>query len=180
VRTDKLRKEFDLDIRWRVFPLHPETPEEGQTLADLFAGSYDIEAMMQRCKEVAAELDLPFGERTHTYNSRRAQELGKWAEEQGAGEAFHRAVYRAYYVDGCNIAMPDKLAEIAESVGLDPDTALLTLDKKSYAAHVDDDWRRAQEFGVTAIPTVIYRQHALVGFQPYAHYRRLIDSASTP
>ena len=102
--------------------------------------------------------------------------MGKWAEAQGAGEAFHKAVYRAYYVDGCNIALPDKLAEIAESIGLDPDAALTALDKKSYAADVDDDWRRAQELGVTAIPTGIFRGRALVGFQPYAHYRRLLDS----
>ena len=179
MRTDKLRKEFDLDIRLSVFPLHPETPEEGQPLKDLFAGSYDIDAMMQRCKQVAAELDLPFGERTHTYNSRHAQELGKWAEEQGAGEAFHMAVYHAYYVDGCNIALPDKLAEIAESVGLDPDVALLTLDKGRYAAHVDDDWKRSKEFGISSIPTIVYQEHALVGFQLYAHYRRLIDSATS-
>ena len=178
MRTDKLRKEFDLDIRWSVFPLHPETHEEGQTLEELFAGSYDIEALMQRCKQVATELDLPFGERTHTYNSRRAQELGKWAEEQGVGEAFHAAVYHAYYVDDCNIALPDKLAEIAESVGLDPDVALLTLDKKRYAAQVDEDWQRAKEFSISSIPTIVYQQHALVGFQPYAHYRRLIDSAT--
>lgn len=178
MRTEKLRDEFDLDIRLSVFPLHPETPEEGQSLEELFAGSYDIETMMQRCKQVAAELDLPFGERTHTYNSRRAQELGKWAEDQGAGEAFHMAVYHAYYLDGCNIALPDKLAGIAESVGLDPDVALLTLDKGRYAAHVDDDWKRAKEFGISSIPTIVYQQHALVGFQPYAHYRRLIDSAT--
>ena len=89
------------------------------------------------------------------------------------------AVYHAYYVDGYNIALPDKLAEIAESVNLDPDVALLTLDKRRYAAHVDDDWKRAKEFGISSIPTIVYQQHALVGFQPYAHYRRLIDSATS-
>ena len=177
MRTDRLREEFDLNIRWSVFPLHPETPEEGQSLEELFAGRYDIEAVMQRCQQVAKELDLPFGNRTHTYNSRRAQELGKWAEDQGHGEAFHMAVYRAYYVDGCNIALPKELAAIAESVGLNPDTALSTIDKQSFATHVDSDWRRARELGVTSIPTSIYNDFALVGFQPYAHYRRLIDSA---
>lgn len=131
---------------------------------------------MQRCLDVAKELDLPFGNRTHTYNSRRAQELGKWAEEQGVGEEFHMAVYRAYYVDGCNIALPKELAAIAESVGLNPDSALLTIDKQIYATHVDNDWRRAKEFGVTSIPTGIYNNHALVGFQSYGNYRRLMTS----
>lgn len=174
MRTDRLREEFDLEFRWSVFPLHPDTPEEGQELTDLFAGRYDIEAMMQRCKQVAGELGLPFGDRTRTYNSRRAQELGKWAEAQDAGEAFQMAVYKAYFVDGLNIATPDILAEIAGSVGLDPDKALKVIDKHSYAAHVDDDWQRAREFGVTAVPTSIYQKQALVGFQAYASYRQLI------
>lgn len=174
MRTDKLREEFGLDFRWSVFPLHPETPDEGQELSDLFAGRYDIEAMLQRCRQVAAELGLPFGERTRTYNSRRAQELGKWAEGQDAGEAYQMAVYHAYFVDGLNIAVPEVLAGIAESVGLDPDQALKVIDKRSYAAHVDDDWQRARELNVTAVPTSIYRDQALVGFQAYASYRQLI------
>ena len=174
MRTDKLRKEFGLEFRWSVFPLHPDTPDEGQELTELFAGRYDIEAMMQRCKQVAGELNLPFGDRTRTYNSRRAQELGKWAEGQGVGDAFHMEIYRAYFVDGLNIAKPDILAQITESVGLDPDKALKVIDKRSYAAHVDDDWQRASELGVTAVPTSIYRQQALVGFQAYASYRQLI------
>jgi predicted DsbA family dithiol-disulfide isomerase len=174
VRTDRLREEFGLEFRWSVFPLHPDTPDEGQELTDLFAGRYDIEAMMQRCKQVAGELNLPFGDRTRTYNSRRAQELGKWAEGQGVGDAFHMRVYRAYFVDGLNIAKPDILAQITESVGLDADKALKVIDKRSYAAHVDDDWQRASELGVTAVPTSIYRQQALVGFQAYASYRQLI------
>jgi predicted DsbA family dithiol-disulfide isomerase len=174
VRTDRLREEFGLEFRWSVFPLHPETPDGGQELTDLFAGRYDIEAIMQRCKSVAMELKLPFGDRTRTYNSRRAQELGKWAEVQGTGEDFHMEVYRAYFADGLNIAKPDILAGIAESVGLDPDKALQIIDKRSYAAHVDDDWKRASELGVTAVPTSLYRQQALVGFQAYASYRQLI------
>ena len=174
MRTDRLREEFGLEFRWSVFPLHPETPDDGQELTDLFAGRYDIEAMMQRCKQVAGELNLPFGDRTRTYNSRRAQELGKWAEEQGAGEAYHMEVYRAYFVEGLNIAKPDILAGVAESVGLDPGKAFKVIDKRSYAGHVDDECKRAGELGVTAVPTSIYRKQALVGFQAYASYRQLI------
>lgn len=176
MRTDRLREEFELNIRWSVFPLHPETPEDGRELADLFAGRFDIEAMMQRVYQVAEELGLPFGKRTRTYNSRRAQELGKWAEEQGTGDAFHMAVYHAYFVNGCNIALPEELVIIAASVGLDPDKARQAIDKTSYATHVDSDWRRAAELGVTAVPTGIYNKQALVGFQSYENYRKLITT----
>ena len=76
MRTDKLREEFDLNIRWSVFPLHPETPEDGGDLHDLFAGRMDVDAVLRHLYQLAEELGLPIGKRTNTYNSRRAQELG--------------------------------------------------------------------------------------------------------
>ena len=60
--------------------------------------------MLARLRQVARELDLPFGERKMTFNSRLAQELGKWAEDQGRGDAFHHAVFLAYFQRGENIA----------------------------------------------------------------------------
>jgi predicted DsbA family dithiol-disulfide isomerase len=174
VRTDRLKEEFDLEIRWRAFPLHPETPDEGQSLEQLFAGRYDINSMLLRCLQVAEELSLPFGNRTQTFNSRRAQELGKWAEEQGKGDTFHMTVYRAYFVDGLNIAQPVILGDIAAETGLDRKAALDILNKRVYAPHVDSDWRRASELGITAVPTSIYQTQKLVGFQSYENYRSLI------
>src|SRR5260370_39759071 len=61
---------------------------------------------------------LPYGRRTHTYNSRLAQELGKWADTQPAGEALHDALYKAYFVEARNIGDPEILVEIARSAGL--------------------------------------------------------------
>ena len=78
---EKLKKNYPLTIRWIHFPLHPETPQEGRSLAELFAGR-DIEPMRKRMKELMAEAGLEYGDRTHTYNSRLAQELGKWADSK--------------------------------------------------------------------------------------------------
>lgn len=174
MRIEQLRKEFGLSIQWRVFPLHPDTPDAGMSLHDLFSGQLDIESMLSRLKGVASELGLPFGERTQTYNSRRAQELGKWAEDSGQGEAYHAAVYRAYFVDGANIADPEVLAGISSSLGLDKEIALQILNGRRYAAAVDSDWQRAGDLGVSAVPTVLYRDQRLVGFQPYEKFRRLM------
>ena len=68
------------------FPLHPETPAEGRSMAELYAGrNVDPEAMYQRMKGLMDAEGLPYGRRTHTYNSRLAQELGKWADTQPGG-----------------------------------------------------------------------------------------------
>ncbi len=175
MRTAQLVREFNLTPIWRVFPLHPETPEEGVELAELFAGrGYDLDAMATRLRAVAAELGLPFGERSRTYNSRRAQELGKWAEELGKGEPFHDAAYRAYFVEGRNIARPEELAALAVQVGLPEADARKVIENRAFAAAVDADWRRARDLGVRAVPTLVYGGRSLVGFQPHDAFRRLV------
>lgn len=177
MRIDQLRREFDLDVRYTLFPLHPETPVEGMSLHDLFQGRVDIDSAMARLRQVAAELELPFGDRAHTYNSRNAQELGKWAEEQGVIEPFHDAVYRAYFVAGKNIARIEVLLELVADLGLDKTTAEHILRERQYAEAVDADWQKARDMGVTAVPTTIYQNRSLVGFNPYPAFRKLISTA---
>lgn len=123
--------------------------------------------MLAHLKQVARDLELPFGDRKMTYNSRLAQELGKWAEQQGKGDAFHDAVFRAYFADGRNIADADILADIAASTGLDAREALEMLAVRTFKKDVDTDWARAYESRVTAVPTFLINGQTLVGAQPF-------------
>jgi predicted DsbA family dithiol-disulfide isomerase len=175
VRTDRLQREFGIELRWSVFPLHPETPEEGTELVDLYAGREEqLKSALARLRQLAGAEGLPLAERTRTYNSRRAQELGKWSESQGRGDLFRQAVYRAFFVEGRNIAQVDELARIAETVGLPGDEARAVLTAGSFAAAVDADWRRAGELGVTAVPTHLCAGKRLVGFSSYEDFVRLV------
>jgi predicted DsbA family dithiol-disulfide isomerase len=102
-----------------------------------------------------------------TFNSRLAQELGKWAEQMGRGQAFHDAVFRAYFSDGCNIAEINILVDIATSLGLDATEAHDVIAARTFKEAVDTDWARAYEFRVTAVPTFLMNGHALVGAQTF-------------
>ena len=123
--------------------------------------------MLARMKQTARDLDLPFGDRKMTFNSRLAQELGKWAEQMGKGDAFHDAVFRAYFADGHNIADTDILADIAAAVGLDAQEAREMIASRAYGEAVDIDWRRAYESRVTAVPTFVMNRQTLVGAQTF-------------
>jgi predicted DsbA family dithiol-disulfide isomerase len=155
--------------------LHPETPEDGLTLEELFAGrNIDIPATLDRLSRVAAECGLPFGTRTKTYNSRRAQELGKWAEFLNKGEEFHMAVFRAYFADGLNIAKIPVLVELAESVGLKGAEEVLS--KGVFKEAVDRDWIYSRTCGITAVPTFVAKSRMVVGAQPYNVLEELIKA----
>ena len=144
-------------------------------LSELFAGrEADISAMQGRLSQLAAAEGLPLAKRTRTCNSRRAQELGKWAESRGFGDPFRRAVYQAYFVAGVNIALVDELLLIAGSVGLPAEEAREVLVARSFAAAVDADWQRAGELRITAVPTHLCDGKRLAGFSSYADFMRLI------
>jgi predicted DsbA family dithiol-disulfide isomerase len=168
VRIDRLRKNFEIEIQWTAFPLHPDTPEDGLALEELFADRVvDIQQMMLRLKQVADELGLPLGERKKTYNSRLAQELAKWAELKGKGDPFHAAVFRAYFVDGKNIGKVDELVDLAKSIGLPDKEARSVLELRTFKKAVDSDWSRSRALGITGVPTFVVNGQAIVGAQPY-------------
>jgi predicted DsbA family dithiol-disulfide isomerase len=168
VRIDRLQKEYDIEVFWRAFPLHPDTPEDGLSLEELYAGRLiDIESVRARLKQVADQLGLPLSDRKKTYNSRRAQELAKWAESKGKGTLFHDAVFRAYFVEGKNIGDPEILIALAKSIGLAEEEARSVLQSRKFKDAVDGDWSRSHSLGITGVPTLVIGREAIVGFQPY-------------
>jgi predicted DsbA family dithiol-disulfide isomerase len=176
VRTDRLQREYGVELHWSVFPLHPETPKEGTALSDLFAGRERmIQEMQTRLLQIAAAEGLPMTERTRTYNSRLAQELGKWAETLGKGDQFRRAAYRAYFVEGSNIALVEELLKIAGAAGLPLAEAETVLGSRSFAPAVDTDWERAEKLGITAVPTHLCGGKRLTGFNDYAAFVKMIE-----
>ena len=163
-------------MHWTHFPLHPDTPDSGLSLEDLFQGhGADIEAMKQRMSALMTEENLAYGNRSHTYNSRLAQELAKWGESFPEGEALNLKLFKAYFGEGRNLAEPVVLLEVAEAAGLDRDAAEEMIRKRSFRDAVDADWKRAHELGVTGVPTFVSGNRGLVGAQPFETMVQLIQ-----
>jgi predicted DsbA family dithiol-disulfide isomerase len=161
-RVEKLKRSFEIDVEWLFFPLHPATPAEGLPLKDLFAGrAMDLDAVHKRLKSLMAAEGLQFNERTHTYNSRLAQELAK------AFDSIRDALYKAYFEDGKNIGDVEVLAGIAQSAGISADAARRVLVERTFKDAVDADWEQARLYGITGVPSFVVGDQILVGAQPY-------------
>ncbi len=131
--------------------------------------------MMQLIR-TARELGLPFGHRVKTFNSRLAQELGKFAEQENKGAEFHNAVFRAYFADGLNIGLPSTLANIGAQVGLASEPVRDVLEKRLFEEAVDRDWTRSYQMGVTAVPTFMMDGMSLTGAQTYEKLAQMMDA----
>jgi len=129
---------------------------------------------MDWLRRVAREEGLPFGRRAKTYNSRLAQELGKWAESEGRGASFHEAAFYAYFADGINIARIPNLVNLAVKVGLSGQEAQVVLEDRRFKDPVDSDWARSREMGVIAVPTFMINSRRLVGAQSYDTLERFL------
>jgi predicted DsbA family dithiol-disulfide isomerase len=177
VRVEKLRQNYDVEIRLVHFPLHPETPAEGSDLAEMYAArGMDPEAMYQRMKGLMDEEGLPYEKRTHTYNSRLAQEFGKWADTIPGGEALHMPIYQAYFVERRNIGDPAVLLDIVEKAGLPVDEARAVIEQRTFRDAVDADWALSRQYGVTGVPTYVAERQGVVGAQPYEVLEQLMDA----
>ncbi len=138
--------------------------------------SDDYQSVKNRLKKAADDEGLPFGNRVMAFNSRLAQELGKWAESRGLGDEFHHAVFRSYLVDGKNIGKISVLVETAVSAGLPGAEAEKVLKNRMFKKDVDEDWSLTQKNSITAAPSFILNKEKLVGAQPYEILEKFLET----
>jgi predicted DsbA family dithiol-disulfide isomerase len=139
----------------------------------------DLEAMYVRMKRLMDAEGLPYGRRTHTYNSRLAQELAKWADTQPGLESIHEALYGAYFIDGRNIGDVEVLVDVAQSIGVEAQDARRVLEARVFKDAVDADWRKARSYGITGVPTFVAGGYQAVGAQSYDVLEQLVTAAGS-
>ncbi|MEL6347219.1 MAG: DsbA family protein, partial [Myxococcota bacterium] len=110
------------------------------------------------------------------YNTARAQELALWAETQPGGERIHDRLFQAYQVDNVDVNDVEVLLGIVEELGWDVGEARVVLDARTFAQKRQAHWTLAQRSGVTAVPTFVVGQRGVVGAQPTAVLKQLINA----
>jgi predicted DsbA family dithiol-disulfide isomerase len=163
----RLQDEYDIELDWRGFELHPDTPPGGRRLADLF-GEERSRAMRDYLTRFAAE----FGVTGMTFrdvmpSTRRALAVAEFAREQGRLHPFRAAAMEAAWRHGQDVEDPEVLAHCARAAGLDPVAAVEAFDEPRYLARVMTSGAEARRNGITGIPTVLVGTRRVVGCQPY-------------
>jgi len=176
----KLKPEFDLELDWRGFQIHPEWPAEGMP-ASQWRGGMDPEArrvVWQRIQGMALAAGFEMKPPETLTNSRLALEAAEFAKEAGAGEAFEQRVYRAYFYEGRNIGSQAVLGELAAEVGLERDDLNLTIESKRYSQRLRENAVTAHQHGVSGVPTFLIGEYPLVGAQSEDVMRQVLQRVS--
>ena len=101
--AEEARREFDADVVWLPFDLHPEYPPEGIPLSELHR-RYGIgvgEGDPLRDRFAAAGLD--YNRPEIVPNTRLALRMSELARERGLHEPFHHRLMDAYWSQATNI-----------------------------------------------------------------------------
>jgi len=172
-----VRREFDADVLWLPFDLHPEYPPEGIPLADLHRrhglGSGDRDPLHDRFAAAGLRYDRP----GVVPNTRVALRLAELAREQGLHEPFHDRLMEAYWSEATDIGNLDELRRLAAEIGLDALAVERTLgDPDAYADLVDASTAQAQSVGINAIPAFLLDRRLIVlGAQPLEVFRQAFE-----
>jgi len=69
------------------------------------------------------------------------------------------------------------LIDIVKQVGLNETEANKVMKERTFKKAVDQDWNKAQEIGVTGVPTYIVGGAGVVGAQPYETLAQLVEQS---
>jgi predicted DsbA family dithiol-disulfide isomerase len=174
VTAEQARREFDADVVWLPFDLHPEYPSEGIPLAELHRrygiGVGEADPLRDRFAASGLEYNRP----DTVPNTRLALRLSELAREHGMHDQFHDRLMDAYWSEAVDIGDPDELRRLASEAGLPHDEVERVIaDPSAYLDIVEGSTAQAQSIGINGIPAFLLdRRLLVVGAQPLEVFRR--------
>jgi len=175
----KLKPEFDLELEWRGFQIHPEWPAEGMPPERFYQsmGAERRRVVWHNIQALADEIQLPIKPPAVLVNSRLALEAAEFAAEADLGEAFEERVYRSYFQEDANIGDPGVIGALAGEIGLDRAATETALRSGRYSLKLKNTAMVAHNRDVSGVPTFFIGRLPLVGAQSLDVMRKLIARA---
>ena len=162
-----MKEEYEVEVDWRGFELHPETPEGGMPITDFFPEER-IDSMRKYIHNFAEKFGVyGMGEPNRLTNTRRVLAVAEYARDQGKLDAFRTVTMDAYWMHDKNLESEEEIREISQQADLDADAAVSVLNDPRYLERVEDLRKEAAQMGVTGIPTFFIGDECIVGCQPY-------------
>lgn len=154
----------EVEIVYRSFELDPNVPPgEGPPLVEYLARKFGdrsrVEAAHARLTDAGAELGIDFRwsqmRRANTFDAHRLLAWSLHTSGADAQRTLKRALLRAYFTEGREVADHEVLADLAAEAGLDRAAAAALLASDDEADFVRAEREDAYGNGINAVPTFI-------------------------
>ena len=172
-----MKQEFAIADDWLPFEIHPDTPQQGVLWKDYFPGMVP-EAFFRQLNERSQAFGVRFGPQPLMSNSREALAAGEFAKELGRYDAYHEAVFRAFFTDCLDIGNREVILDIARKTGLDAQTLIAALEDDIYGSRLQQTTLAARDQGIRSAPTFLIEDYgSITGAQPIDTFRAALREA---
>jgi predicted DsbA family dithiol-disulfide isomerase len=176
----KMKREFDLDVDWRGFQIHPDWPATGIPAEKVY-GNMDPEARKgawERISTMAADIGLTMRPPSVLTNSHNALAATEHAIASGKGEEFEERIYRAYFEDGSNIGDVEILKNLGSDIGIDSAQIVEATSSPKVQLRLKNNAMVAHQHNVSGVPTFFIGNYPLVGAQSEETMRKILTRAT--
>lgn len=176
----KLKPEFNIELEWRGYQIHPEWPAEGISVEKVRSQT-DLDARhaaWQRIKAMAEAEGLEIKAPSVFTSSRAALAACEFAREKGSAEELEGRIYRAYFVEGANIGDAALIARLSAECGFDENEVAEAIRSPRYDMKLKNNTLAAHQRGVSGVPTFFIGEYPLVGAQGSDVMRQILQRAT--
>jgi len=169
--VQQLSRDHDIEVVWKNYEIHPQTPAEGKLAAD--SGE-----AVQATSRLLCELNPVLGPRIRlpsiVANSHLAHEAAEFAREQGRFAELHRRLFQAYFEQNLNIGSLPVLMQLGAEVGLDPAALREAVSAHRYHHRLERVVQEKVWYGVCGTPTFVLGRYKIAGPQRDEVFRELL------
>jgi predicted DsbA family dithiol-disulfide isomerase len=168
-------RDYVLEVEWLPYELHPEMPIPCPG-GDDSAGEADVALPEWHFVFDLLEPDSPAIRLPRVVaNTHLALEATEYAREHGRFDAFHRGVFRAYFVEAQDIGQPEVLRKLGYEAGLDGTAMVAAALEHRYHDRLTRIERDRRWYGLIGTPTFIVGTRMLVGAHSYVMLASMLE-----
>jgi predicted DsbA family dithiol-disulfide isomerase len=150
-------------VRWLPFQLNPDLPASGMPRREYIERKWGPGRGPEVYARVAAagrSVGLPFAFENISVqpNTLEAHRLLHYAEQPGRQDEVAEELFKAYFIEGANLADPETLAAVAERAGLDRAKVAAYLASDTDRDVVQHGDAEARSAGVGGVPFFIFNR----------------------
>lgn len=175
----------DVEVSWKSFQLNPQLEYvEGRDVYDYLSEEKGMsreravqmnEQVSEMAKEVGLTYDMDNAVVANTFDAHRLIHL---AAEEGLQDKMEERLFKAYFLEGRNVADHETLVELGTEVGLNAAAINKLLASDDFAKAVKADQEEAKLFRANGVPFFVFgRKYGVSGAQSSEVFLQALQNA---
>lgn len=177
----------NIEVIWKSFQLDPTIPEDAtESYADYMVkrkgmAVEQVQGMLSNVTQMAIQVGLDYHlDQSVIVNSLKAHQLIQFAKSKNMGNEAEERLFKAFFMEGKNIADTETLAQLGKDFGLNESEIKANLEDEKFKYEIAQDIQEAQNIGVTGVPFFVFdRKYAVSGAQPAEAFLETLNKSFT-